>query len=86
MSLFGRKHFILAVEQIPRDRSLFSATIADARRLRHRSNLKKFATCNFLAWSLIILFVWIPLHRTPTRPTPIHQHAHVYIVKGVDQQ
>lgn len=82
MSLLRRKHFILAVEQILRERAVFTAIVATAR--QRRSKLQRFAACNFFTWALIIVFVWIPLHRGPTRPAsaPLAPHVQIHQMKG----
>jgi hypothetical protein len=88
MLFLGKRHFILAVEQIPRDRARFSATIAEARQQRRGSRLLNWTSCNLFAWWLIIVFIWWPAHIGPlhSAPVPVHQPAHVYVVKGVEQQ
>ena len=84
MRLLGPKHFILAVEQIPRDRTIFTAIVATARQRQRRSKLQRFIACNFFAWALIIVFVWIPLHTGPTRPAPapLAPHVQLHQTKG----
>lgn len=58
--MFG--YTILELESIPREKTLLSAMIIDARRKQWRSNISRFIALNLFIWSFLVLFAWGPLH------------------------
>lgn len=62
--MFPKKHFILEMESIPRDKAVLQSQIIDSRRQLRRSNLTRFASFAMVIIACIIMFVWMPYRRT----------------------
>lgn len=53
-----RKHHILQLPLLPKDRKELQSMIALARHARRRRNLAYFAALNMVGWGLYILFIF----------------------------
>ena len=77
--IFGPRHDMLELAQIPRERGALQALINEARQRRRKQRLMRFATANLVAWALFILFVWAPLHHPPTQANAGAEQQRVYL-------
>lgn len=73
--LFGPRHDILELPQLPRERGVLQAVINEARHQRKKSRLVRWAAGNITVWALYILVVWTPMHR-PAAPVQAHTSSH----------
>jgi hypothetical protein len=58
--MLKRRHHILEMQAIPRERKRLQSAISVARHEQRKHNLIMFASGNLIAWGLYVLFVWGP--------------------------
>lgn len=58
--MFGKRHDMLEVPQIPRDRTILQTLINTARHKRRVQRLTRFAAGNVAAWGFYVLLFWRP--------------------------
>lgn len=90
-----KRHDVLEIPAIPRERDKFNAIIGAARFQKRKSNLIHFAVYNLLIWSVIILMMraWpvaparaVPLrNRTNSLFLPVVMTHRINSIHGVNQ-
>lgn len=69
--LWNRKHDILDLPQIPRERNALQELINSARRRRKIKRLMNWTSINLMSWAVIIVTVWMPMQRAGAAPVPV---------------